>query len=403
MSLNKYHHLKNKEIYILIFLIIFSILIRIPAVLIFGDTSLENEWKDIVNNLIESGELLYRGAPNLFMPPLYAFYLYFFSIFKLEGQNYILLILLSQVLLSSISVAVLYKLNKLFFSHKISFYSSLLFSLFPLYIYASTKISSINLQVFLTIIFFFYFFEFKKRKNFLTICLFSLTGGLFILLRGEFIIIFILSILYLLIYYKVELKKIFLILIVSLFVISPYLVRNILIFDTITITKSLGYNLWKGNNPNSTVEGSVVHSKNLLDKIKNLSNDKYHPSNLDKIYLDEAIGNIQEEPKRYLILFIKKFFSILFVDIKSSYPNYYNPIHYLPLLLVGITSLIGIIFSDKKSYELNYLFLIFFITVIIYSSFFILPRYQLAILPLQIIFTNILVEHIYRRYFRRNE
>ena len=114
MSLNKYHHLKNKEIYILIFLIIFSILIRIPAVLIFGDTSLENEWKDIVNNLIENGELLYRGAPNLFMPPLYAFYLYFFSIFKLEGQNYILLILLSQVLLSSISVAMLYKLNKLF-------------------------------------------------------------------------------------------------------------------------------------------------------------------------------------------------------------------------------------------------------------------------------------------------
>ena len=86
MFSRKYHHLKNKEIYILIFLFLFSFLIRIPAIFILGDTSLANEWKDIVNNLIEHKQFLYRDLPNLFMPPLYAFYLYFFSTFGFGEQ-----------------------------------------------------------------------------------------------------------------------------------------------------------------------------------------------------------------------------------------------------------------------------------------------------------------------------
>ena len=36
--------------------------------------------------------------------------------------------------------------------------------------------------------------------------------------------------------------------------VSPYLVRNYFQFNTLTITKSLGYNLLKGNNPDFKVE-----------------------------------------------------------------------------------------------------------------------------------------------------
>ena len=43
---------------------------------------------------------------------------------------------------------------------------------------------------------------------------------------------------------------------ISLLITSPYLIRNYVVFDTIGITKSSGYNLWKGNNINSTIEGS---------------------------------------------------------------------------------------------------------------------------------------------------
>ena len=179
---------------------------------------------------------------------------------------------------------------------------------------------------------------------------------------------------------------------ITLITISPYLIRNILVFNSVTITKSFGYNLWKGNNPNSIVEGSILLNDNLQEQIGNIPNDKYYFFNLDKIYLNEAIRNIKEEPKRYLILFIKKTVSFLFIDIKSSQPNYYNPLHYIPVLLFGITALIGIGLSDKKSYKLNYLILLFFFYVFVFSTVSILPRYQLIILPLQIIFTGVAIE-----------
>ena len=106
---------KNKGIKLLIFLFLLSVSIRIPIILIYGDTSLEHEWKFLVQNLILHGQLAYESfgeflLPNLWMPPLYAYYLYVFSFIGLENQNYILLILSTQVLLASISVVVFYKM-----------------------------------------------------------------------------------------------------------------------------------------------------------------------------------------------------------------------------------------------------------------------------------------------------
>ena len=85
MYLNNYQYLKNKETFTIILLVLISVFTRIPAVLIFGDTNLQNEWLISVNNLIQYGELTYMTfdgllVPNLFMPPLYSFYLYFFSV-----------------------------------------------------------------------------------------------------------------------------------------------------------------------------------------------------------------------------------------------------------------------------------------------------------------------------------
>ena len=412
MFLNNYHHLKKKEIYTLILLIILSIFIRIPTIAIFGDTSLDNEWGVLVNNLIVHGTLainyqndnLYEYLlPNVFMPPLYAYYLYLFSFFNLEEQNYIHLILSSQIILASIAVVIFYKINKLFFSQKISFYSSLLFSLLPLHVYACSQISSISLQICLTMLFFYFFFQFVEKKNLISIIFFSFITGLLILLRGEFIAILALSAVYLIVFFKVSIRNILLIMLISLITISPYLIRNILVFEKVTITKSFGYNLWKGNNLEATVEGTKINNADLQKQIVSIPINKFYGINFDKVHLHKAIENIYEEPIRYLILFVKKVISFLFIDIKSSQPNYYNPFHYLPLLLLGVTSLIGILISDKKSYKLNYLILIFFTNIFIFSIFFILPRYKLIILPLQIIFTNILIQYIGKKFFNKQK
>ncbi len=422
MFIENLRKLEKKEVNIITFLLLLSILIRIPVVLIYGDTSLDHEWRHLVHNLIVHGQLVYESfddilLPNVWMPPLYAYYLYILSFIGLENQNYVTLILFTQVLLASISVVIFYKINKLFFSKKISFYSSMLFSLIPLHIYACSQISSITLQIFSYMYFIYLFFQISKKQKSLTIIIFSILAGLILLLRSEFQAIFVFSIIYLFIFFKVPLKKIVLILLVTMITISQYLIRNFLIFEKITLAETFGYNLWKGNHPyamkNSLVEGyefpkDLSDATNLDENMKKQSprlidgfiileaipRDKYYRLKFNKFFLEQAINNIKKDPVAYLVFYFKKAASFILIDIKSSDPNYYNPLHYIPILLLGIISLIGIGFSNKKSLELNYLILIFIVSVLIFSTVSILPRYKLIILPLQIIFANVFINKI---------
>ena len=402
MHLNGYQYLKKKEIFLVILLILFSAVVRIPVILILGDANLENEWLQLVNNLIDHKGLSMSTVeglllPNLWMPPLYAYYIYLFSFFNLENQNFILLILSSQIMLASISVGIFYGINKYFFSKKISIFSSLLFSLFPINLYACAQISSVTLYIFLALFFYYYFFKITKNNNILTIFVFAIAAGLLILTRREFVGILVLSVTYLYFFFKIPIKKISLIILIALITISPYLIRNYLIFDKIIIQASFGYNLWKGNNPNAKVEGSAFMENDLLLQREKIPKNKYYRIVEDKILTNEAFKNIESDPAKYLVLFFKKAASFMFINIESSDPRYYNPIHYIPLILLGITSLIGIFLTDKKSYRLNYLILIFFFYIITFSFFFILPRYQLFIIPFQIIFTSNLIAYIQKR------
>ena len=402
MHLNDYQSLKKKEILLVFLLVLFSVTVRVPVVIILGDANLENEWLQLVSNLINNKGLSMSTVeglllPNLWMPPLYAYYIYLFSFFSLEEQNFILLILSSQIILASISVGIFYKINQIFFSKKISIFSSLLFSLFPINLYACSQISSATLYIFLATLFYYYFFKITKNKNFSTIFIFSITAGLLILTRREFVGILVISAAYLYFFFKIPIKKILLVVLITLITISPYLTRNYLIFDKIIIQASFGYNLWKGNNPNAKVEGSAFMEDDLLSKREKIPKDNYYRIAEDKVLLNEALKNIKNDPVKYLVLYFKKAASFIFIDIQSSDPNYYNPIHYISLILLGITSLAGIFLTDKKSYGLNYLILIFFFYIILFSFFFILPRYKLFIIPFQIIFTNNLIAYIQKR------
>ncbi len=413
MFLHNYHYLKNGEAYILTFLFLLSFFSRIPMIFIFGDTSLDHEWQHLVYNLVENGQLVYQSfengflLPNLWMPPLYAYYLYFFTFFNFENQNFILLVLISQILLASISIIIFYKINKFFFSKTIAIIGSIIFSLFPLHLYACSQISSISLQVFLTIVFFYFLIETVKKESFLQLFIFSFVGGLLILLRGEFWAIFVFTIFYLFLFFKLKLKKVLLIILITLITTSPYLIRNYYIFEKITVLESFGYNLWKGNHPyakaNSMVQGSEIPNEKILNDIKKIKIDKYYRINFDDLFLNYAINNIKLDPIGHLIFFIKKALSFMFISLSSIDEKYWNPLHYLPLLIFGATSLIGIFLSDKKSHYLNFFILIFFVNVFIFSTVSILPRYKLVILPLQIIFTNILLERFKGRFLSQNK
>lgn len=388
--------ISNLNIFIIL---ITAILIRVMSIYFFGDSKIDNEWGIMLNNLENYKILSIRSVegvpvPNLFMPPLYPMFLY--SI-KLAIKNYdffINTVLTIQLILSLVSIIFIFKILLQIFAKKLSLIGTLIYAFFPLNIYATSQTSSVVLQMFLINIFIYSFIRIFKKNKLKNYILFSLASALLILLRGEFLVFVLITLLYLFLKNKI-LVKIFFSIILIFLIISPYLYRNYEIFNKITITKSLGFNLLKGNNPNSSVEGfplfnqEVKIAPEIKDEILTLKNQiPLHQYDLlvDKIFFKQAIKFIIDDPFNYLFLYGKKFVSFLLIDLNSTYNNYYSAFHIIPKLLIGIFTLIGMIFcSNLKLNIINYLSLFYISNVALFSIFFILPRYSLFLLPIQII------------------
>ena len=382
----------------------FGLILGLISIYYFGDRTLDNEWKIMVYNLEEHNILSSRTIngeliPNIFMPPLYPLFL--FSIKKIIfGQNiYIPTILCIQLCLYLLSGIILEKTLDLLIDKNFAKIGMTMFILFPLNIYSVGQISSINLNLFLMLIFIYSFVQMYKNNYLIHILFFSMSASLLMLLRGEFFIFFLISLFYL----KKKKKPFSHVLsafLISLVVLSPYLIRNYKDFGVVTITKSTGFNLLKGNNPLSKVEG--IHMWDGYDvvpdlkvKLDNIRPYKKYDVISDKIFLERAIEFIKEDPKRYMKLYLKKTLSFLFVDVESSYPGYYSYLNIIPKLLLSVTSLISIIiFFNFKINLYNYFVLYYFSNIGLFSFFFILPRYTLSILPVQIILSIFLIKKI---------
>jgi len=399
--------IKNIKFILLSGLIIISFIIRLIAAYFLGDESFESastEWSVLVFNLIEnkSYSLYYFDGlfiPSVYMPPGYPILLYLIKIASLGKINFLNLIMLFQIILGTYSVYIFYKINLRLFSEKLSLINSFIFSFFPLNIYMVGQISSITLQVFLSILFLHLLFSVIEKQKETNIIFFAIASGVLILTRGEFILIFFVIILFAMAKRQIKSSNLLKIILIVSLVVSPYLIRNYYHFNQIVLVKSLGFNLWKGNNKLSLAEGYEEYDnyefRYLKSELNKLKKNKYYEINRDKLFLDHAKNYLIENPNKYLNLFFKKIFSFYFVDFKSTYPNYYNFFHFLPVIVLATLSFPGLlIFLKKKRIYNNYLGLYLFFNLIIFSIFFILPRFKLIILPVQIILAAYFIKYM---------
>ena len=387
----------NKNI---ILILLLAILARIFSIYLYGDYEIDMEWGVMLSNLEENKLLSVRSVdgvpvPNIFMPPLYPIFLYAIKLIFQDSEVFLKATLIIQLILSIFSIFIIYKILQQLFSKKFSLLGTLIYSFFPLNIYAVSQISSITLQMFLINVFIFSFIKIFKNFDLKNITLFSTSSALLILLRGEFFVFVILSLGYLFLNNFKNLWKITGIGLLIIMLISPYLYRNYKIFGVITITKSSGYNLLKGNHPSTVVEGIgmfgdvgliVPAVKDKMDKLKLKGPIKEHDLIKDKILMDQAIKFIKEDPARYLKLYFKKFVAFMFIDTNSNYPNYYSLPHIIPKVILSITSILGLILVFSFKFNIANYFVLFYLSNIgLFSFFFILPRYSLSLLTIQII------------------
>ncbi len=376
-----------------------SIIARVFAIIFFRDVEVDNEWGILLKNLEENNILSVHSVqgvpvPNIFMPPLYPLFLFSIKIFFNSLEPFLWSIQFIQLFLGVISIYLTNKILLQFFSEKLSAIGTLIFSLFPMNVYAVSQISSIILQIFLLNVFLYSYIKLFKKITNKHIIIFSIFSGLLILLRGEYFIFVILYLIYLYLNQK-QIIKILIISMATLLIVSPYLYRNYNIFGVITITKSAGYNLLKGNHPRTKVEGVGMFSniekvipevKTQLEDLKSKGPAQNYDLLQDKILMEQAVIFIKDNPLRYINLYIKKFLAFMFFDLSATYPNYYSPMHIIPKVLIALSSFIGIILAFRLSVSISNYFILFYLANIgLFSIFFILPRYSLSLLTIQII------------------
>ena len=392
-------------------------MIRIISYYFYGDRELTNEWELIIHNheisnifgyyvssgeyeahpkLAESGE---KVLPSVYMPPLYYYFIYllkFLSVGFLTTSN---LVIIFQLFLSTISIFLFFKILNILVDKKFSFFFTIIFTFFPINIIAASKTSSITLQVFLLLNFFFFLLKFLGKNKNLYLFIFSIFSGLLILIRGEFILFYILTLIYFFLFLEKKLKIILTSLFITIIIISPYLHRNYVLFEKFTLTKSFGYNLLKGNNPSLKVEGDAVFVEEVFSRSDiRIKTDNNYEINLDNFYKKKALELIKSDPFKYVNLYFFKVISFLFFDISSSYPNYYNFFHIFPKTILAIVSLIGAIISFKKKGFFQYLAIYYFLNIFLFSVFFILPRYSLILLPAQLILSTSAIKYLLRKF-----
>ena len=255
----------NIKIYFLPWLIVLSFLLRLIAVYFYRDTDLYssnvNEWNILLENLIKYKSLTFYSfngelIPSVIVPPMYAFFLYLVKVVtSFDEPGLLYLVTFIQTLMSTYSIYLFYQINQNFFSNKLSLINSVIFSIIPVNVIICGQISSITLQIVFSLLFLKFLFLVMGKPINKNIFIFSMVSGLLILTRGEFLLVFSFILFFIFIKKKIKLINLTKILIVVVLVISPYVTRNYMHFDEIFIVKSLGYNLWKGNNLLSSVGG----------------------------------------------------------------------------------------------------------------------------------------------------
>ena len=364
--------------------------IKIFISLYFGDVSIDMEWNIIYQNLVNYGEFSYHELygtrlPTVYMPPLYPYFLYSFSFLGFDQLTTVKLILLSQCILSFFSLIIFFKILKNYFDEQKSYIISIIYFIFPLNFYASTQISSVSIQVFCFIFFIYFFLNLRTLRDYLFLGLFS---SLSILVRGEFWLLFLILIIFRILINFKNFKYFLLTLVVTLLMISPILLKNFKTFDRIVITKSFGYNLWRGNSDELNINGNFYNIDVLKDDfIKSDEDIKKFDLYVDNFFLKKAKENLTNNPYKYIKHYFNKFFAFSIFNYNSNYPNYYNPLVFIPEIIISVLAILGIIINiiNKRDYEILIMILYYLALIPI---FFVLPRYKLFILPLYFIFAS---------------
>jgi len=340
----------------------------------------EYEYFKMVKNFLSGKGIIVGEALKSFRPPLYPLFL---SLFYGFGCS-LIAIRIIQAIISSFTVLLIYITGKKIFDEKVGFISAIISVIYPFFIFYTGFFLTETLFIFLIVVtIYFYILTLKSDKykiKYLIQCgIYTGLGSLCRPTMEPFFLIFLLFLLMAKEEFKVKIKKV---LITSLFFIltlSPWIIRNYVIFKKfIPATTMGGWVFWEGNNPRSEGGPCSYFPKDIL-KMEETKRNNYLYS--------LAIEEIKKNPKRFVWLLYNKFkrFWNVIPNASQFQRALYKIISVLSFGLLLPFFIIGFFLSLKKKIGLIIHALIIYFTIF-HMIFLASIRYRVGIEPFYIIF-----------------
>lgn len=403
----------SRKILIAIFLL--ALALRVLAVGVVGERKLADEFGILVPNLLAGDGYSYysvdnegeiseklnknspKALPSAYMPPGYPFFLAGICYIIGTGVSTIIFIEMLQALLGAITCIILYTIVEMKFDRKIAFASCIIFCVYPILVFMSSQISAVSLYIFLNCVLILLLFKGEETEKMSWFAYAGLIFGVLILSRGQVLLYFpfILGWIYF-IRRDSACRNILIFALATIIIIGPWAVRNYHQFGRITpLTISGGLNLWQGQNENATgtrqeyTNPPVKISEEMSSKIKALQPSEDYEVKLDRIYMDEAISFMRNNPSKVIKLALQKFMFYwgYYWRINFVYPGAKSPLYWLPWFILLPFFIVGTVITAKKFREYSLFYLYFILSTGILMIFFVIPRYRLFILPLVIPFS----------------
>jgi 4-amino-4-deoxy-L-arabinose transferase-like glycosyltransferase len=284
---------------ILLILFFASFLIRLVFILTlesrfyFDD---EFEYYRMVENFLAGRGLIAGEGIKGFRPPLYPLFLSFLYFLKFN----LTAIRIVQCIISAFTVCFIYLAGKNLFSLRIGLWSGLIASVYPFFIFYNGFLLTETLFVFLTVITVYSFVTVSNKT------LPSAKTGIFLGLAGlcrptmqMYLPISFLHIIAEKSGFYVRMKKIILITVFFIMTISPWVIRNYVVFNAFVPGTTMGgWVFWEGNNPYSDGGPCRYFPENVgqVEEIKR-----------DKVLFQKTVEVIKENPSRFIWLLQNKF------------------------------------------------------------------------------------------------
>lgn len=372
---------------------------------------------DIALNFLDSGELFYISDGAKFFTyqfPVYPFLLA--GIYTIFGISPLAAVAFN-VLLNGLAAIIIYLFIQDFmqyflsgssiisYAEKIAAACSLVFLLHPaINYYALYNIHPFSIDLlflFLSLWLMMRFVLNPSRKN---LVFYAVVLGITILDRASLVVVLLpfLIISYKCVGFGITLKRFSIIVVISSFVVAPWLVRNYYKEGIIGFESSIAKDLWKGSMPEGEGSSYLVNGKNYYSALSKEEKGRLYkmgPKEQHDFFTNKYLELLIETPGHVLKMYFIKLKNFWWFrekignDYEPAIQNFipYYKIYYVVIFFFSIISL----FVIRGSVTL---FSVPFVLSMLQSIFYVETRHRMIIEPLLIFLSILAITELFLRY-----